>query len=512
MKTSRLPLAVVAIVLATAAVLADSPLTSTDLASAYGELPAVKEARATKRVADEVLRVLTSTAPNDHKAAVVNALGWQTPGNAAAFLTGLAAARGTSVDDIRLAQLTASDRFVLGYLLALETYHEPSALRPGALDVWGATPQQLLDQAAQGLPDDFAVHYVRALVEAQRAMVDSGCSAYLATSRVLEKFPPRRRNLRPAAVAKAQSYMDLYKADCAAAPKSAPDPNRRARLTVEHDQNYALARLGDTIVAATQAGIVVWRPDERRPVATRDEQICTSVLVWRDSAWAGCYGRLVRWNGTAWKTYLHDPNRTDAAYAPFPGPWGDLLVRNGGDVWQYDVAGDRFAPIALTFTADPYDVLYRRNQQLWWIDFLEAVVGPKRTLGLQSAEYPGRDPRRLIEDPQRRLWVVDFKDGAFRLDEKSGRFERAPELASEVTDVAVDLARGRTWLLHYNRGPVLRNRNGESQMITVSGAEQMRDLLVDDRTGDLWVATWNGVVRIREENGRWKTDTWRAAR
>src|SRR5450830_1630974 len=104
----RSSLGLIAIVLASAVVRADSPLTSTDLASAYADLPAVKEARATRRVAGEVLRVLLGTEPNDRKAAVVNALGWQTPGHAAAFLRGLAAARGVAVEEVKVAQLTAS--------------------------------------------------------------------------------------------------------------------------------------------------------------------------------------------------------------------------------------------------------------------------------------------------------------------------------------------------------------------------------------------------------------------
>jgi hypothetical protein len=499
-------------VLASVALRADSPLTSTDLATAYAELPAVIEARATKRVAGQILPFLVGQASNDRKAAVINALGWQTRGNAAAFLAGLAAERGVPTDDIRLAVMTASDRFVLGYLLAMETYDAPSALRPGALDVWGATPLQLLDQAAQALPDDFAVHYVRALVDAQRAMTESGCSAYMATQRVLEKFPGRRRNLRPAAVAAAQSYMDLYKADCGTAPTRPPDLGRRPRLTAEHDQNYALARLGDTIVAATQAGIVVWRPDEDRPIANRDEKICPSVVVSRDSAWIGCYGRLVRWNGSTWKAYLQDPTRTDSAYEPFIGPGGNLFVRNDADVWQYDAGGDAFAPATLKLGADPYDVLFRRNGELWRIEFLKGIAGPNRVYALNSDAYPGGDPRQLVEDSSGGLWVLDFNSGILRFDDAAGRFEREPGIDEKGSAVAVDAPRGRTWMLHYTSGPILRDRAGIRKPGDLRALEFMRDLIVDERTGDVWIAGWTGLVRLRDDNGRWKTDTWRAFR
>jgi hypothetical protein len=506
----RSSLALIAIVLAGTVVRADSPLTSTDLASAYVDLAAVKEARATRKVAGEVLRSLLGSEPNDRKAAVVNALGWQTPGNAAAFLNGLAASRGVAIEEIKLAQLTASDRFVLGYLRALETYAAPEALRPGALDVWGATPLQLLDQASHALPGDFTVQFfVRGLVDAQRAVAESWCSAYLATARVLEKFPQRRRNMRPAAVAAAQSYMEGYKSDCAA-PKKVPAANKPARLTVEHNQNYDLARVGDTIVAATQAGIVVWHPDQRQPVASRDEKICTSVLAWRDAAWAGCYGTVMRWDGAAWKGYLQDPARTDSAYAPLRGPAGELLVRNGPDVWRYDDARDTFAPSGLNLGAEPHDLLFRRNQELWRIEFLKGIVGPNRTYALKSAEYPGSDPRKLTEDGSGRLWVTDFERGVFRLDEASGRFEHEPGLDHAGSGVATDAARGRTWLLHYTRGPILRDGANVPVPIDLKALQYMRALLVDERNGDVWVAGWTGLARLREDKGRWKADMWRA--
>jgi hypothetical protein len=505
----RTSLGLIAMVLASAVLRADSPLTSTDLASAYADLPAVKEALATKKVAGEVLRLLIGNESNDRKAAVVNALGWQTRGNAAAFLTGLAAARGMAELDIKLAGLTAADRFVLGYLRAMETYDAPAALRPGALDVWGATPQLLLDQAAQALPGDFTVHYVRALVEAQRAMSDSWCSVFMATERVIQKFPDRRRNLRPAAVAAAQSYMAGYKADCAAAPKKLP-PANTAPLTAEHNQIYSLARLNDAIVAATQAGVVVWNPQQARPIASRNEKICSDAIVWQDSAWAGCYGTVVRWDGKAWKAYLQDPARADTAYAPLLGPAGDLLVRNGKDVWRYDSARDTFAPYRIDIGLDPYAVIFRRNGELWRIDFMKAVVGPARSYALESAAYPGGDPRRLIEDAAGRLWVIDFNRGAFRLNDGSGTFEHEAGLEANGSSVAIDAARDRTWLLHYTAGPILKERGTAGRPIDLRHLQYMRDILVDERSGDLWVAGWTGLVRLREDKGRWKADTWRA--
>jgi len=487
---------------------ADSPLTSTDLATAYSDLAAVKQARETRRVEGEVLAFLAGDRPIDQKAAVVNALGWQARGTARGFVDGLARARGIEPAELKLAQLSAADRFVLGYLRALETYLEPAPLQAGALDLWGATPLQLLDQATQSLPDDFTVHYVRALLEAQRAMADSGCSAYTATARVLDRFPPRKRNLRPKAVASAQAYMELYKADCSKAPLSPPKAGAATPLTAEHDQVYSLARLGDTIVAGTQAGIVVWGADRKRPLSSRDERICSHVLVWHDSAWAACYGRVVRWDGKTWRAYLPDPGASEA-YAPLVDAEGGLLVYRGADVWRYGAENDRFVPTE-GFEGPTYDALYRRNGNLWRVDFMRAVAGPWRHYALSSRAYPGRDPRQLIEDAEGRLWIADFSDGLFRLDDETGDFLPEPVVTEKAVTVAVDKARGRTFLAHYTEG-VRVQQAGHTEPIDLSELGYTRDLLLDEGNGDLWVAGWNGIARLRESMGAWTREYWRVS-
>lgn len=507
MKRSRLVCGTIAALALSAVLHADSPLTSTDLAAAYGELPAVQEALARHRMTPAVLRFLISSAPNDRKAAVVNALGWQSPGNALAFLNGLAAARGVAPEDITLARLTAADRFVLGYLLALETYADPSALRPGALDVWGATPMQLLDQAATSLPRDFTVHLVRGLVEAQHAMGTSKCSVYLATARVLEKFPVARRNLRRRAIRSVESYAALYKPACETAPA-----RPAGRLNPEHDQIYTLVRLGDTIVAGTQAGVVVWHPERPRPVASRDEEICAALQVWRDAVWAGCQGRVVRWDGTGWKSYLHDAGASNESFAPIAGVAGELLVHRGRDVWRYDAARDAFVAAQLALGEIPRGAIVRRNGDLWHIDFMKAVVGPTRTYAVGSEAYAGSDPHTIVEDAAGQLWVTDIDSGAFRLNETTGAFEHDATVASSVTAVAMDPARGRAWWLHYTQGPVLKESGTIRRTVNLEHLEYMRDLLLDEATGDVWVAGWHGLVRLREQGGRWAATTWRVPR
>lgn len=493
--------------LASAGVSADSPLTSTDLASAYSDLSAVKEAGRSHRVEGEVLAFLLSERPNGEKAAVINAIGWEAKGVAQAFVEGLAARRSVEVGDLKLAQFTASDRFVLGYLRALESYLDPAPLLAGALDFWGMSPMTLLDQATVSLPNDFTVHYVRGLVEAQRAMADSPCSAYLATSRVLERFPAARRNLRAKAVSAAQGYMELYKSSCGTPAPTTGKGGASARLDPEHDKIYALAPLGDTIVAATQAGVVVWGTDQKRPLASRDEKICTNVVVWNDAAWAGCYGRVVRWDGKAWKSYLPDPAAQDA-YGLMPDPEGGLQAYRGTNVWRLNADTNQFVPVSPGFAEDTYHALVRRNGDLWRIVFMQAVVGPRGTYALRSHGYPGSDPRGLVEDSEGGLWVADFKNGLFRLDEATGDFNPEPGLGEAGVTVAVDGARGRTFFLHYTNGVRIQH-DDQSQIVELPDLEFTRDLLLDDRSGDVWVAGWTGLARLRETKGRWLPEYWR---
>ena len=390
----------------------------------------------------------------------------------------------------------------------METYLQPAALTPGALDVWGATPQLLLDQAAEALPGDFAVHYVRALLEGQRAMDESGCSVWTASKRVLERFPPSRRNLRPAAVQSAQSYLKLYEADCGRAPLRPPAAGTVA-LGPEHDQVYALALWRGSVVAATQAGVVVWDPERRRPVSSREEKICAHVLATTDAVWAGCYGRLVRWDGAAWKSYLQDPARGEEAYAPLAGPQGQLYVRYGTKVWQYEPARDAFAE-ALDLEGEAHDAFFRRNGEFWRIEFLRAVVGPRRRYERDTSGYPGRDPRTLGEDAAGRLWVADFVSGLLRLDDAAGTFTRDPALSEKAVAMVLDTARRRRWLLHYTQGPVLEQDGRAVRTADLADLQYMRGLALDEATGDLWVAGWTGIARLRESGGAWTRDVLRA--
>lgn len=202
---------------------ADSPLTSTDLATAYEDILEVRVARRWKRAEGLILDFLLGDAPLDQKVAVVNALGWnidhQT--NGIRFFQGVAQRENIPQKSLTLKHLTQDDWVVLGYLLAMDNYQQilplganlniadtvPSALR-------SITPDDLLNKAIAQNRNNFTIQFVASLVEAQRSFDRSWCDVYLESTLVLDRFPPETRNMRESAVTEAMSYLESYESYC----------------------------------------------------------------------------------------------------------------------------------------------------------------------------------------------------------------------------------------------------------------------------------------------------------
>lgn len=198
---------------------ADSPLTSTDIATAYEDIVIVSRAKNKKKLDYQVLKFLLGNAPLDEKAAVINALGWNFDGqnNAYLFLEGLANAKGLKVENLSIKNLNYSDKFVLGYLLAMDDYFNVSPIDSKSdLPLFKITPLELLNSVALESPDNFTAHFIRALVDAQVNFDDAEnwCNVYQIHELVLSRFPPSQRNLRPSAVENVMSYINLYQDYC----------------------------------------------------------------------------------------------------------------------------------------------------------------------------------------------------------------------------------------------------------------------------------------------------------
>lgn len=486
---------------------ADSPLTSTQLADAYQDLPIVQMARRRKVADGEVLAFLISDAPTDQKAAVINALGWDIKGqrNGYRFVAGLAAARGLTLQALRLQHLRPVDRFVLGYLLAMDDYFKLSPLsQTGQEALWQASPLQLVSQAAYALPEDFTVHFVRSIVQGQGAFSRSWCSIYLEPQRILAQFPVQQRNMRSQAVDRAMQYLKNYESYC----QQPAFADAQQPTNPELNQIYKIAAFQDQMVTATQGGIVFWNPQSQTATATREERLCTSVMVWSESLWVGCRHRLWRFDGNQWKLYRYDPQSVEGGFQIHQGPQGQLLARHRGQLWQFDTNRDRFVTADTELgSGQGYDLIYRQNGEQWRIDFLKGLERNQQRLSLRSEIYPGSDPRAFYEAADGRLWVVDFKDGFFRYDDDAQRFQSVGEVTRHGSAIAVD--RTHTYFLHYTSGLYI-HRQGETQseFINLSELRYMRDLLIDQK-GDIWVAGWNQLIRLRKQGKNWLKDVYR---
>lgn len=485
------------VTLGAAAAWADSPLTSTDFHTAYADVPAVQAAA--KGDVDGALALLASDAPNDQKLAVANALGWE--GDfATPFVEYLAHGKRVAPKALTAAMLTPSQRFVLGYLVAMASYLELKALQPGAGGVLGMTGEALLRDAARVLRDDFTVQYALALVQAQAAMDGSWCEVFQLPAAVVKRFPAKARNLRPGALESAQGYLAGYEESCAGSKAA-------QRVAQEQlNQVYSLSRLGKQVVAGTQGGVVVWDPDSPAPVATHDGFICNGITA-KGAVWVGCEAEVLRWDGQAFTSFLPRKAKQSAVYYhPMLGPDGALWVRLGKKTWAFDDAKQRFTPVQAPWSGDPYDAVFFQERP-YWIEFLSAIQAGPRTYAKSSAGYPGSDPRRLRVDEKGELWVEDFESGLFRF--VGDRFVKQPGVDAKGSGVAVDVARQRTWLLHYTQGLVLVEKGAAPKPIDLSELQYLRDLLLDPDTGDVWVAGWNQVVRLTQDGAGWVKQRFR---
>jgi hypothetical protein len=198
---------------------ADSPLTSTNIANYYQDIEIISTAQKIKIINEKILIFLLSTAPLDEKSAVINGLGWNFEGqnNSYLFLEGLAKSKSLNIKDLTIEHLNYSDKFVLGYLLAMDNYLNLSPLdRNSNIPLFRMNPLELLTTVASELPDNFTAHFIRALVEAQNQLSnpESWCNIYQIHQLVLNQFPLSKRNLRPLAVENIMNYINLYSEYC----------------------------------------------------------------------------------------------------------------------------------------------------------------------------------------------------------------------------------------------------------------------------------------------------------
>lgn len=478
---------------------ADSPLTSTDFHAHYDEA-AVVSARG-GRMTTQVLNFLLGRAPTDQKAACVNALSWQrdATGNAQAFVRALEGRYRKQGRALTPSALSTDELLVLGYLVALHDYFQLAPLEKARGGLWAASPKELLAEAQKRAPTDFTVALVAALIAAQNTPEDDWCQVYTVVQAVLDRFPEADRNLKPAAVKAVMTYIGIYKKHC---------PLLAGELDPGFLEAYEMVPFDGGLAVATQAGVALWELRKNQLMSVHPRGITTSLAVHGGRLWAGSAGAVGRWDGTAWKDYLKvDSKRLAGTYRLVVDHQGVLHAYRGKKWWRLDAKADRFVESALAW--DPYQVVFTPSGELWGVEFLKGlrrqVAGAWLDYARKSPRYPGSDPRRLVVDAKKNLWVMDFADGCFRFDPATDAFVSAGPKVDKAFDLRVDVARGRTWYLHYTKGVTLEE-GGKTREFDLSAQKYMRCLHLT-AGGDLYVCGQTALVQITREKGAWVVKT-----
>ena len=283
-----------------------------------------------------------------------------------------------------------------------------------------------------------------------------------------------------------------------------PDP--------QYNQIYRVARYRKWVVTASQAGIAFIDAGTGQVVHLKKAYISSSLLVVGKHLWVGTYRNVFRFDGLRAKSYAYTPR--GRGNHVLRGPRGEVYVRgSAGSFTRYDNKRDRLVAFSSAWSPSfrPYDVVFQPGV-VWAVNMM-AYVG--RWQGGQwfyyrrsGYQYVGRDPRRFYVAPGGRLWVADFRDGFFYYDPGRDAFLRDPVVSDKGSDMAVDRKRKRTWFLHYTRGIYLKRPGKAVLHIDLSRLRYMRAVTLEPRTGDLWVAGWNGLVRLHKKGGVWKQQSY----
>lgn len=182
---------------------ADSPVTATNFYTDYLSYEIVLYAEQNKILDERVINFLLNDAEMiDVKAAVINAIGWEYEGttNADLFLKAAQKKYNSETDILQLPGVTASDLMCYGYLLALDNY----------FDVLYAAS---ITNAAVAKSDSFTIHFINAIVMAQKEFDYNWCFVWEVTRNVLND-KTLIRDMRRDAIQIAVDYLILYKSYC----------------------------------------------------------------------------------------------------------------------------------------------------------------------------------------------------------------------------------------------------------------------------------------------------------
>lgn len=201
-KTVSLKITFFCSLLTSAALWADSPITSTPIYEAYRELKIVRKAESSGVVDLEIAGYLYSKSiPIDLKAAVINAVSWSTSGkrNSDLFSYYLSLQYGITRDELSLDIMEADELFCLGYLMVMDNYFRPSDALP------------FLERASSEMGKSFTVAVILALVKAQEKIMDQDFNDIWELIEVVLQDPWLEHDMRREAEEIIVDYMSLYR-------------------------------------------------------------------------------------------------------------------------------------------------------------------------------------------------------------------------------------------------------------------------------------------------------------
>jgi hypothetical protein len=187
--------------------LADSPLTSTNIAQAYANEQLVQDGMACKgNITPELcLKLNEKAVPIALKIAAINAVSWvygEYAGNAEQFLSVNSGTNGFASLEELLEHGTAHQLICYAYLRALDDYDDVTeALAVAA-------------KALERAPGSLAIAMIHGLIKAQHAFGTDWCLVYESTNQVRQQRSRYNYDFSAAAMAIIFKYMDLYEDDC----------------------------------------------------------------------------------------------------------------------------------------------------------------------------------------------------------------------------------------------------------------------------------------------------------
>ncbi|MFS0726387.1 copper amine oxidase N-terminal domain-containing protein [Paenibacillus sp. 1P07SE] len=177
---------------------ADSPITTTEFYKAYLDEAIVQKAHEAKDVTEELALYLADEQnPLAVRASVINAIGWENEQaeRAESFAQHV---YDQTLAELAMSELRGDERFVIGYLLAMDDYVATSEA-----EIWLADARQLL-------PDSFTVALIHALVQAQQEVLSSDWQHVWRTVADVAFDTDLQMDMRPEAAEIIIDYMVTY--------------------------------------------------------------------------------------------------------------------------------------------------------------------------------------------------------------------------------------------------------------------------------------------------------------